>query len=161
MLLGSVTSTITEWITGLVGDHAVYAVFVLMLVDAVFPAASELVMLYGGAVASGALTSSVVLFGERISEPAWAFVTVALSGTIGYTLGSLVGWAIGAYGGSRCWSGAGAGSTSAGRSSTAPTAGSSTTARGPSSSAGSCPSSAASSRSRQAFSAIRSSATSS
>jgi membrane protein DedA with SNARE-associated domain len=100
VLVGSVTSTITEWITGLVGDHAVYAVFILMLVDAVFPAASELVMLYGGAVASGALTSgSVVLFGERISEPAWAFVTIALSGTIGYTLGSLAGWAIGAYGG--------------------------------------------------------------
>jgi membrane protein DedA with SNARE-associated domain len=40
-------------ITSFVGDHGVYAVFVLMLAAAVVPAASELVMVYAGAVAGG------------------------------------------------------------------------------------------------------------
>src|SRR5262249_18403822 len=40
--LASITSSITSFI----GDHGVYAVFLLMAIDAVFPAASELVMVY-------------------------------------------------------------------------------------------------------------------
>jgi len=40
-----------------------------------------------------------VLFGSEIDTAAWGFVAVALAGTLGYLLGSLVGWAIGAYGG--------------------------------------------------------------
>lgn len=96
MLLASITQTITDAI----GNHGVYAVFVLMLVDAVFPAASELVMVYGGALAAGAFAGQhVVLFGSRVETPSWAFVTVALAGTIGYLVGSLAGWWIGAYGG--------------------------------------------------------------
>ncbi len=50
----SVLSGITEAITSVIGDYGLYAVFFLMLIDAVFPAASEPVMVYGGAVASGA-----------------------------------------------------------------------------------------------------------
>jgi membrane protein DedA with SNARE-associated domain len=73
---------------------------VLMAVDAVFPAASELVMLYGGALAAGAFSGQhVVLFGDRIDSHFWAYVAVSLAGTIGYTVGSLVGWGIGAYAG--------------------------------------------------------------
>ena len=49
MLVASFTSSLTQ----LVGDYGLYAVFLLMLVDAVFPAGSEIVMLYGGAIASG------------------------------------------------------------------------------------------------------------
>ena len=45
-------SDITDWITEVVGNHGLYAVFLLMLVDAVFPAASELVMVYAGALAA-------------------------------------------------------------------------------------------------------------
>lgn len=87
-------------ITSLIGDHGVYAVFLLMVAAAVVPAASELVMVYAGAVASGAFGSAhVILFGHRISTPAWAYVTMALAGLLGNTLGSLLGWAIGAYGG--------------------------------------------------------------
>jgi membrane protein DedA with SNARE-associated domain len=57
-------------------------------------------MVYAGALASGAFASQhVVLFGDRITSGFWAFVTMALSGTIGYLLGSLAGWAIGRYGG--------------------------------------------------------------
>lgn len=91
---------ITEAVTGVIGDHGLYAVFVLMLVDAVLPAASELVMVYAGAIAIGAFPAqSVVLFGSEIESTAWAYVAMAGAGTIGYTLGSILGWAIGLYGG--------------------------------------------------------------
>jgi membrane protein DedA with SNARE-associated domain len=95
-----VLASITGSITTFVGDHGVYAVFILMAVDAVFPAASELVMVYAGALASGAFAGQdVVLFGTQINSPFWAFMTMALSGTIGYVVGSMGGWAIGRYGG--------------------------------------------------------------
>src|ERR671919_1745551 len=91
---------ITEAVTGVIGDHGLYAVFVLMLVDAVFPAASELVMVYAGAIAIGAFPGqSVVLFGSEIESTPWGYVAMAAAGTIGYTLGSILGWAIGLYGG--------------------------------------------------------------
>jgi membrane protein DedA with SNARE-associated domain len=94
-----VTASISGSITSFVGDHGVYAVFLLMLVDAVFPAASELVMVYAGALAAGVFAHHVSLFGSRISSHAVAFVVLALSGTIGYLVGSILGWAIGIYGG--------------------------------------------------------------
>jgi membrane protein DedA with SNARE-associated domain len=99
VLLASVTSVITDRVTEILGDHGVYAVFLLMLVDAVFPAASELVMVYAGALAAGAFASGVVLFGNEIESGFWAWVTMVLVGTIGYTIGSIIGWAIGVYGG--------------------------------------------------------------
>jgi membrane protein DedA with SNARE-associated domain len=68
MPVGGITSSLTS----LIGDHGLYAVFVLMLVDAVLPAASELVMVY---------------------------VAIALAGTLGYLIGSIAGWALGLYGG--------------------------------------------------------------
>ena len=95
-MLASVSGSITTF----VGDHGVYAVFVLMAIDAVFPAASELVMVYAGALASGAFASQhVVLFGHQIDSGFWAFVTMALAGTLGYLAGSIVGWWIGRRGG--------------------------------------------------------------
>ena len=91
---------ITEAVTGVIGDYGLYAVFLLMFVDAVLPAASELVMVYGGAVAAGAFAGSEVkLFGWQFESTGWAYVAIALAGTIGYTLGSVLGWAIGRYGG--------------------------------------------------------------
>ena len=62
MAIASLTSSLTK----LVGDHGLYAVFGLMALDAVFPAASELVMLYAGALAAGVFASHVSLFGSRI-----------------------------------------------------------------------------------------------
>ena len=95
-MVASLSSSVTTYI----GDHGLYAVFVLMAIDAVFPAASELVMLYAGALAAGAFSGQhVVLFGNRIDSHFWAFVTVSLAGVIGYTIGSLIGWGIGAYAG--------------------------------------------------------------
>jgi membrane protein DedA with SNARE-associated domain len=69
-----------------------------MFVDAVLPAASELVMVYGGALASGALAHDLVVFGTERSGFD-AYFAIALAGTIGYTLGAIGGWAIGLYGG--------------------------------------------------------------
>src|SRR5688572_5864278 len=71
-----------------------------MLLDAVFPAGSEIVMLYAGALAAGAFPGDrVTLFGAEIESTAGGFVVMALAGSIGYWLGSLLGWALGAYGG--------------------------------------------------------------
>jgi membrane protein DedA with SNARE-associated domain len=87
-------------ITSFVGDHGIYAVFALMVAAAVVPAASELVMIYAGAVASGAFASAhVALFGHHVTTPAWAYVTMALAGLAGNTFGAAVGWGVGAYGG--------------------------------------------------------------
>jgi membrane protein DedA with SNARE-associated domain len=87
-------------LTSLIGDHGLYAVFLLMAIDAVFPAASELVMVYAGALAAGAFAGQHVdLFGSRISSHAWAFIAMALAGALGYLVGSIAGWAIGLYGG--------------------------------------------------------------
>ncbi len=95
-----VVSSLTSSITSFVGNHGVYAVFLLMALDAVFPAASELVMVYAGALASGAFANQhVVLFGAHIASGAGAYVVMALSGTLGYTVGALVGWGVGIYGG--------------------------------------------------------------
>jgi membrane protein DedA with SNARE-associated domain len=95
-----VLEAITDGLTALIGDHGLYAVFALMLIDAVLPAASELVMVYAGAVAAGAFAGqNVVLFGERIESELWAFVAMAMAGGVGYVIGSIGGWAIGYYGG--------------------------------------------------------------
>ena len=68
--------------------------------DALLPAASELVMVYAGALAAGVFASQhVVLFGNQLDSGLPAYLAVALAGTIGYTLGAIVGWAIGFYGG--------------------------------------------------------------
>jgi membrane protein DedA with SNARE-associated domain len=95
-VLASVSGSVTTFI----GDHGVYAVFLLMAIDAVFPAASELVMVYAGALASGAFASQhVVLFGNQIEPGGWAYMTMALAGTLGYVVGSIFGWWIGRAGG--------------------------------------------------------------
>jgi membrane protein DedA with SNARE-associated domain len=91
---------VTSSLTSLIGDHGVYAIFLLMAIDAVFPAASELVMVYGGALAAGAFAGQhVVVFGHRIDSHFWAYVAVSLAGTLGYLAGAIAGWAIGLYGG--------------------------------------------------------------
>ena len=56
-------------------------------------------MVYEGAVAVGAFPgSSVVLFGSEIESTGWAYVAVRWPGRSA-TLGSILGWAIGRYGG--------------------------------------------------------------
>jgi membrane protein DedA with SNARE-associated domain len=93
-------ASVTGSIVTAIGDWGLYAVFLLMILDAVFPAASELVMVYAGALAAGAFAGeSVTLFGWKLTTPVWAFLAISIAGAVGNTLGSLLGWAIGAYGG--------------------------------------------------------------
>jgi membrane protein DedA with SNARE-associated domain len=92
VLLASISGSLTSF----VGNHGLSAVFLLMLVDAVFPAASELVMVFGGALAAGAIAGHGVSIG---GHGFGAYVAIALAGTIGYLVGSWIGWAIGLYGG--------------------------------------------------------------
>jgi membrane protein DedA with SNARE-associated domain len=98
--VAAILSTLTEALTSLIGDHGLYAVFLLMVVDAILPIASELIMVYAGAVAAGAFAGQhVVFFGERIDSGLWAFVAMAMAGVLGNTVGSVLGWGIGLYGG--------------------------------------------------------------
>jgi membrane protein DedA with SNARE-associated domain len=96
-VLASITSTFESHIA----TQGAYAVFVLMAIDAVFPAASEVVMLYAGAVAAGVFpgTHHVSLFGAKVGFGIGAFIVMALAGTLGYFAGALIGWWIGLRGG--------------------------------------------------------------
>jgi membrane protein DedA with SNARE-associated domain len=95
-VLASLTSSVTSFI----GNHGLYAIFVLMLLAAVLPTASELVMLYAGALASGAFAAAhVTAFGHTMHEPLWAFLAVVATGAIANGIGAVIGWAIGARGG--------------------------------------------------------------
>jgi membrane protein DedA with SNARE-associated domain len=92
-------ATISSAVTHQIAAHGVYAVFVLMAIDAVFPAASELVMLYAGAIAAGAFSTRASLFGARLHTGLETFLVLAAAGTLGYFAGSLVGWWAGTRGG--------------------------------------------------------------
>jgi membrane protein DedA with SNARE-associated domain len=96
-LLAGISSSLTSQIA----SHGVYAVFLLMAIDAVFPAASELVMLYAGAVAAGVFSSAhhVSVFGAKIGFGGGAYVVMALAGTLGYLAGAIIGWWVGLRGG--------------------------------------------------------------
>jgi membrane protein DedA with SNARE-associated domain len=96
-----VIASLSSSVTSHVAAQGVYAVFVLMAIDAVFPAFSELVMLVGGALAAGVIASAhhVSLFGAKIGFGVTAFVVIALAGTLGYFVGALAGWWIGLHGG--------------------------------------------------------------
>ncbi len=79
------TAHLTQWIA----DYGLIAVFVLMAVDAVLPAGGELVMLFAGALAAGAIAG----------HDGPSLVAVIAAGTLGYFAGSLAGWAVGRAGG--------------------------------------------------------------
>ena len=70
-----------------------------MAVAAVFPAASEVTMLYGGALASGALAGRLALFGHDFHQGFSAYLSVVIVGVAGNTLGAACGWLIGVWGG--------------------------------------------------------------
>ena len=58
-LVGALSRSATGWVSDKWGGGRVtFWVFILMMIDAVFPAASEVVMVYAGAIASGAIASS-------------------------------------------------------------------------------------------------------
>jgi membrane protein DedA with SNARE-associated domain len=95
-LLASITSQLTNGIA----HHGAYAVFLIMAVDALLPVGGELTMLYAGALAAGAIAGqSPVLLGRELQTGVESYLVLALAGTLGYVVGSLIGWAIGRYGG--------------------------------------------------------------
>jgi membrane protein DedA with SNARE-associated domain len=85
---------VTSWLA----HYGVITIFLLMLVDAVFPAASELVLVYGGALASGALAHHVDVLGWHPTGFS-AYLAVVVAAVLGYQLGAVVGWWIGIRGG--------------------------------------------------------------
>src|SRR5581483_7828903 len=85
--------------TAFVGNHGLVAVFVLMFVSALLPAASELTMVYGGALASGALAGHVELGSHRFGSGFNAYLAVVVTGVIGNVAGAIAGWALGVWGG--------------------------------------------------------------
>lgn len=96
VIVAGISTTIVDWI----GQNGVYAVFALMAVDALLPAGGELIMLYAGVLAAGAASGhQASLFGISLAHGAESYIVLALAGTFGYLLGSVVGWGIGRYGG--------------------------------------------------------------
>ncbi len=95
-----VVASISGELTSRIAHHGLYAVFVLMAVDALLPVGGELVMLYAGVIAAGAVSGEhATLFGTSLSRGTESYVVLALAGTLGYLAGALVGWGIGARGG--------------------------------------------------------------
>lgn len=93
--MSAISDAVIDWLN----EQGLYAVFLLMAIDALLPAAGELVMLYGGALASGALAAQVDLFGTPLDKGFETFLWISIAGTLGYLFGSLVGWVIGRVGG--------------------------------------------------------------
>jgi membrane protein DedA with SNARE-associated domain len=96
IVLASISGSITQWIS----DNGIYAVFVLMALDALVPVGGELIMLFAGVLAAGGVAGHhVTLFGATIASGAQSYLLLALAGSLGYLLGALVGWALGRSGG--------------------------------------------------------------
>jgi membrane protein DedA with SNARE-associated domain len=98
--LSSVIASLTSQLTSSIAHHGVYAVFALMALDALLPVGGELIMLYAGALSAGAIAGqSAIVFGTHLTTGTESYVVLALAGSLGYLVGALVGWAIGARGG--------------------------------------------------------------
>jgi membrane protein DedA with SNARE-associated domain len=93
---GRMTAQLTDWIAA----HGIAAVFLLMAVDAVLPAGGELVMLFAGALAAGAVSGGhLSVLGHTLSTGLESYLVIVAAGTLGYVVGSLAGWALGVRGG--------------------------------------------------------------
>jgi membrane protein DedA with SNARE-associated domain len=93
-------ASITDQILTFIANNGVYAVFVLMALDALLPVGGEVIMLYSGVVAAGAVTGAhATLLGAQLHDGIEAYLVLALAGALGYLAGSLVGWVVGLRGG--------------------------------------------------------------
>lgn len=71
-----------------------------MAFDALLPFSGELVMLYAGVLAAGAIAGADLTFlGIHPGTGAETYILLALAGTLGSLAGALLGWAIGVRGG--------------------------------------------------------------
>jgi membrane protein DedA with SNARE-associated domain len=95
-----VFASITSQVTDGIAHHGVLAVFLLMAIDALLPVGGELIMLYAGVLAAGAVSGQhTTLFGTTLSSGIESYVALALAGSLGYLAGALIGWIIGIRGG--------------------------------------------------------------
>ena len=95
-----VLASITQSILDAVSRHGGEAVFVLMALDALLPVGGELVMLYAGVLAAGAVTGhSPSVLGVTLATGLEGYVVMALVGAVGYLVGAIAGWQIGRAGG--------------------------------------------------------------
>jgi membrane protein DedA with SNARE-associated domain len=92
-------AALTSQLTDAIAHHGVLVVVVLMAIDAVLPVGGELVMLYAGALASGALAQHPTAFGASLHHGPEAYVALAAAGALGSLVGALGGWLIGVRGG--------------------------------------------------------------
>ena len=82
-----------DFITQFVGNHGYEAIFILMVLEsACIPIPSEVTMLFGGALATEAVASS-------LGVAPLNFVVVALVGTLGNLVGSWIAYGVGRAGG--------------------------------------------------------------
>jgi membrane protein DedA with SNARE-associated domain len=96
----AVLASLSSQLTDAVAQQGVYAVFVLMAVDALLPVGGELIMLYAGVVAAGAISGQhATLLGASLASGTESYIVLALAGSLGYLGGALLGWGIGARGG--------------------------------------------------------------
>jgi membrane protein DedA with SNARE-associated domain len=90
------TAQLTDWIAA----HGVGAVLLLMAIDAVLPAGGELVMLFAGALAAGAIADGrISVLGHQLSIGLESYLVMVAAGTLGYVAGAVAGWALGMRGG--------------------------------------------------------------
>jgi membrane protein DedA with SNARE-associated domain len=93
-------ASLTGSLVDALGKHGALAVFLLMAVDALLPIGGELIMLYAGVLAAGAVAGAEVsVLGLHPSTGIASFLVMVAAGTLGNLVGSLVGWALGARGG--------------------------------------------------------------
>jgi membrane protein DedA with SNARE-associated domain len=96
----AVLASLSSQLTDAVAQQGVYAVFVLMAVDALLPVGGELIMLYAGVVAAGAISGQhATLLGASLASGTESYIVLALAGSLGYLGGALLGWGIGVRGG--------------------------------------------------------------
>jgi membrane protein DedA with SNARE-associated domain len=95
-----VVAGVTAQITTSIAHHGGYAIFLLMALDALLPVGGELIMLYAGVLAAGAVAGQqATVFGVSLAAGAESYAILSLAGTLGYLAGSLIGWRIGVAGG--------------------------------------------------------------
>ncbi|HEY4278826.1 MAG TPA: DedA family protein [Conexibacter sp.] len=100
MAVSPALASITGQLVDSLAHHGAPAVFVLMAVDALLPIGGELIMLYAGVIAAGAVAGAdVSLLGLHPTAGFAAFLVMVVAGTLGSLLGSIVGWLIGDRGG--------------------------------------------------------------
>jgi membrane protein DedA with SNARE-associated domain len=85
-------------ITSAIADHGLYAVFILMALDAVLPFGGELIMLYGGVLAAGAAGAAQLhVLGSHVSFGIESYLVLVSAGTLGTLAGATAGYALGAW----------------------------------------------------------------